>query len=80
MPEAFIFDAVRTPRGRGRPDGSRHSITPVSLAAQVFEALRDRNDLNTARVDDVVLDCHSPVGSIEWAGTGRPKSEGQSIT
>ncbi|AEG47880.1 acetyl-CoA acetyltransferase [Sphingobium chlorophenolicum L-1] len=62
MPEAFIFDAVRTPRGRGRPDGSLHSITPVSLAAQVLEALRDRNNLDTSKVDDVVLGCVSPVG------------------
>lgn len=62
MPEAFIFDAVRTPRGRGRPDGSLHSITPVSLATQVLEALRDRNNLDTSMVDDVVLGCVSPVG------------------
>ncbi len=62
MPEAYIFDAVRTPRGRGKPDGSLHSITPLSLSTQVLAALRDRNGLDTSWVDDVVLGCVSPVG------------------
>jgi acetyl-CoA C-acetyltransferase len=62
MTDAFILDAVRTPRGRGRPDGSLHTITPVQLAAQTLAALRDRNGLDTARVDDVVLGCVTPVG------------------
>ncbi|MFV3075365.1 acetyl-CoA C-acetyltransferase [Niveispirillum fermenti] len=62
MPEAYIFDAVRTPRGRGKPDGSLHHITPLSLSAQVLAALRDRNGLDTSFVDDVVLGCVSPVG------------------
>lgn len=62
MTEAFIFDAVRTPRGRGKPDGSLHEITPMQLAVQVLNALRERNDLDTAEVDDVVLGCVAPVG------------------
>ncbi len=62
MPDAYIFDAVRTPRGRGKSDGSLHEITALSLATQVLERLRDRNGLDTSRVDDVVLGCVSPVG------------------
>jgi acetyl-CoA C-acetyltransferase len=63
MAEAYIYDAVRTPRGKGKPDGSLHEITPVQLAAQSLEAIRDRNNLDdTTNVDDVVLGCVSPVG------------------
>jgi len=62
MTDAFILEAVRTPRGRGRPDGSLHSITPIQLAAQTLEALRDRTGLDTRVVDDVVLGCVTPVG------------------
>ena len=62
MTEAFIFDAVRTPRGRGKPDGSLHEITPMQLAVQVLNGLQERNDLDTAEVDDVVLGCVAPVG------------------
>ncbi|NVJ71537.1 MAG: acetyl-CoA C-acetyltransferase [Alphaproteobacteria bacterium] len=62
MTEAYIYDAVRTPRGRGRKDGSLHEITPIQLATQVLQAVRDRNDLDTENVDDVVLGCVSPVG------------------
>jgi len=62
MPEAYIYDAVRTPRGRGRADGSLHEITPVALASQALEAIRDRNDIDTADVDDVILGCVAPVG------------------
>ncbi len=62
MTEAYIFDAVRTPRGRGRKDGSLHEITPVQLATQALEAIRDRNDLDTSVIDDVVLGCVAPVG------------------
>jgi acetyl-CoA C-acetyltransferase len=61
MTDAFILDAVRTPRGRGRPDGSLHPITPVQLAAQTLAALRDRNNLDTKLVDDVTLGCVTPV-------------------
>ena len=62
MTDAYILDAVRTPRGRGRKDGSLHTITPVQLAAQTLAALRDRNELDTSRVEDVVLGCVTPVG------------------
>jgi len=61
MTDAFILDAVRSPRGRGRPDGSLHSITPIQLAAQTLGALRERTSLDTSQVDDVVLGCVTPV-------------------
>ena len=62
MPEAFIYDTVRTPRGRGKPDGALHEITALDLASQTLGALRDRNALDTALVDDVILGCVMPVG------------------
>ena len=62
MTDAFIYDAVRSPRGRGKPNGSLHAITPVELTAQVLGGLRDRNELDTALLDDVVLGCVAPVG------------------
>jgi acetyl-CoA C-acetyltransferase len=62
MAEAFIYDAVRTPRGKGKKDGSLHEITSLSLSVQTLEAIRDRNQLDTARVDDVVLGCVAPIG------------------
>lgn len=62
MPDAFIFDHVRTPRGRGRPDGALHEITPIQLAAQTLAALRDRNQLDSRLIDDVVLGCVAPIG------------------
>ncbi|MEJ2816541.1 MULTISPECIES: acetyl-CoA C-acetyltransferase [unclassified Caulobacter] len=62
MADAYIFDAVRTPRGKGKKDGSLHEITALSLATQVLENLRDRNGLDTSKVDDVVLGCVAPVG------------------
>jgi len=62
MAEAYIYDAVRTPRGKGKKSGSLHEITALSLATQALEAVRDRNELDTAHVDDVVLGCVSPVG------------------
>ena len=62
MTDAFILDAVRSPRGRGRPDGSLHSITPIQLVAQTLGALRDRTSLDTSQVDDVILGCVTPVG------------------
>ena len=46
--EAFIYDAVRTPRGRGKPDGALHEITPIQLITQMLQAVRDRNALDTA--------------------------------
>lgn len=62
MAEAYIYDAVRTPRGKGRKDGKLHEITPIQLATQVLQAVRDRTGIDTADVDDVVLGCVSPVG------------------
>ena len=62
MTEAFIYDAVRTPRGRGRANGSLHEVRPIELATQVLKAIRDRNQLDTAYLDDVVLGCVMPVG------------------
>lgn len=62
MTEAYIYDHVRSPRGRGKPDGSLHPITPMSLTSQVLGALRDRNELDTSLVDDVILGCVAPVG------------------
>ena len=62
MPEAYIYDHVRTPRGRGKPDGSLHEVTALRLAETALRALKDRNGLDTARVDDVVLGCVDPVG------------------
>jgi acetyl-CoA C-acetyltransferase len=62
MPEAYIFDHVRTPRGKGRPDGALHTVSPVNLLAQVLTSLRDRTDLDTALVEDVIAGCGSPVG------------------
>jgi acetyl-CoA C-acetyltransferase len=62
MTEAYIYDHVRSPRGRGKPDGSLHAITPIELSSQVLRALRDRNELDTSFVDDVVMGCVAPVG------------------
>ena len=62
MTEAYIYDHVRTPRGKGKADGSLHEVTPVELASQTLRALRDRNELDTSIVDDVVLGCVAPVG------------------
>ena len=62
MTDAFIYDHVRSPRGRGKPDGSLHEVTPVELASQVLASLRERNQLDTSRLDDVVFGCVSPVG------------------
>jgi acetyl-CoA C-acetyltransferase len=61
MSEVYIFDHVRTPRGKGRPDGALHEIPAVELATQVLSALRDRNTLDTGLLDDVVFGCAQPV-------------------
>jgi acetyl-CoA C-acetyltransferase len=62
MPEAFIYDHVRTPRGRGKADGALHEITALNLAAQTLAELKTRNNLDTALVDDVVMGVVDPVG------------------
>ena len=61
MTEVFIYDHVRTPRGRGKKDGSLHEVPSVRLAARTLEAIRDRNGLDTATVDDIVMGCVDPV-------------------
>ncbi|WP_213308490.1 acetyl-CoA C-acetyltransferase [Paraburkholderia sacchari] len=62
MQQAFIYDHVRTPRGKGKPDGSLHEVTPVWLARAPLVALRERNALDTAALDEVVMGCVVPVG------------------
>ncbi len=62
MPDAYIYDHVRTPRGRGKPDGSLHEVTALRLAETALRALKDRNSLDTTLVDDVILGCVDPVG------------------
>jgi len=62
MPEAFIFDHVRTPRGRGKVDGALHEVTALNLASQTLGAIKSRNNLDTTLVDDVVMGVVDPVG------------------
>jgi acetyl-CoA C-acetyltransferase len=62
MSEAFVFDAIRTPRGKGKRDGSLHEVKPISLLSGVLRELQRRNDLDTSQVEDVVMGCVSPVG------------------
>ena len=62
MTEAYVFDAVRTPRGKGKKDGSLHEVKPVDLLAGTLEALRTRHGFDTAAVDDVVMGVVSPIG------------------
>jgi acetyl-CoA C-acetyltransferase len=62
MTEAFIYDHVRSPRGRGKQGGSLNPITPINLTTQILSALRDRNELDTTILDDVILGCVTPVG------------------
>ncbi|MDT4803218.1 putative acyltransferase [compost metagenome] len=73
----FIYDAIRTPRGKGKKDGSLFTVKPVHLAAGLLTELQQRHDLDTSRVDDVVLGCGQPVGeqggdiakcSVQYAG------------
>src|SRR5690606_12175678 len=62
MSEALIYDAVRTPRGKGKQDGALHSVKPVNLVAGLLRVMQQRNRLDTAQVDDMVLGCVTPVG------------------
>lgn len=71
MAEAYIYDHVRTPRGKGKKDGSLHEVPAVRLGAKVLEALRDRNGLDTGLVDDIIYGCVDPVGE---AGAVIPRS------
>jgi len=62
MPDAYIYDHVRTPRGRGKADGALHEVTALELATQALGAIKARNSLDPALIDDVVLGCVDPVG------------------
>jgi acetyl-CoA C-acetyltransferase len=62
MTDAFVYDHVRTPRGRGKPDGALHTATSLHLAATALAAIKERNGLDTKLVDDVVMGCVDPVG------------------
>jgi len=62
MTQTLIFDALRTPRGKGKSDGALHSVKPVNLVAGLLKALQQRTALDTSQVDDVVLGCVTPVG------------------
>ncbi|TPG79848.1 acetyl-CoA C-acetyltransferase [Pseudomonas arsenicoxydans] len=62
MTQALIFDALRTPRGKGKADGALHSVKPVNLVAGLLTALQQRTSLDTSQVDDVVLGCVTPMG------------------
>ncbi len=58
---AYIYDAIRTPRSKGKQDGSLHEVKPIELGAGLLRALKQRHDLDTAYVDDVLMGCVSPV-------------------
>ena len=60
--EAYIFDAIRTPRGKGKPGGGLYSVKPVTLLGDLLNTLQERNQFDTANVDDIVMGCVSPVG------------------
>jgi acetyl-CoA C-acetyltransferase len=62
MAEAMVFDAIRSPRGRGKSSGSLHEVKPISLLTGVLKDLQKRHDLDTGQVDDVVMGCVTPVG------------------
>ena len=59
---AYIYDAIRTPRGKGKSDGSLHQVAPIWLIRELLTNLQSRNQLDTQLVDDVVLGCVTPVG------------------
>lgn len=71
MAEAYVYDAVRTPRGKGKKDGSLHEVPTPRLGATVLSAIRDRNGLDTSQVDDIIFGCVDPVGE---AGSVIPRS------
>jgi acetyl-CoA C-acetyltransferase len=62
MTQAFVYDAVRTPRGRGKSDGSLHDVQPIQLLTSVLRELKNRNQLDTALLDDVIMGCVTPIG------------------
>ncbi|GJJ02082.1 acetyl-CoA acetyltransferase [Duganella rhizosphaerae] len=62
MTEAYVYEAIRTPRGKGKKDGSLHSVKPITLLSGLMRELQSRHKLDTALIDDVVLGCVTPVG------------------
>ncbi|HZH68484.1 MAG TPA: 3-oxoadipyl-CoA thiolase, partial [Chitinophagales bacterium] len=62
MKEAYIFDAIRTPRGRGKKNGSLYEVTPIQLVTGLMKAMEERNELDTKEVEDVILGCVTPIG------------------
>ena len=62
MAEAYIYDCVRTPRGKGKKNGALHEVTPTELLAQMLKAIQQRNNLDTSLVEDVVIGCVTPIG------------------
>lgn len=62
MNEAYVYDAVRTPRGRGKSDGSLHEVQPIQLLTSVLKSIQSRNQLDTSYVDDVIMGCVTPIG------------------
>ena len=82
MPDAFIYDHVRTPRGRGKADGALHEVTALNLATQALAAVKARNNLDPTLVDDVVLGCVDPIGEAggdiaRVAALTKPSREGR---
>ena len=76
--EAFVYDAVRTPRGRGQDTGSLHGVKPISLVVGLIDALRERNPgLDPAAIDDIVLGVVSPVGEQGGDMPGPPALAGR---
>ena len=69
MPHAMIFDAVRTPRGKGKKDGSLHEVKPVDLLAGLLVKLQKRHGFDPAALDDVVMGVVSPVGDCRSSST-----------
>ena len=62
--EAWIIDAVRSPRGKGKKTGALHEVHPQRILAQVLNALHERNGFDTADVDDVVMGCGAGSGDL----------------
>ena len=62
MSEAYIFDAIRTPRGRGKATGALHEVKPITLLSNLLKTLEQRNSLDTQHVDDIVIGCVTPIG------------------
>jgi acetyl-CoA C-acetyltransferase len=74
--EAYIYDAIRTPRSRGKADGTLHEVQPAELLSGLLEELQRRNDLDTSQVDDVMMGCVAQIGDqgANIAKTARPLS------